>query len=77
LAFAAFFAAASFAAQRFFKAATIAALPAAESFRLGFDVSGVAFDVGAECSTAGFFAVPEDDRKLTASFARVTAAFAS
>jgi hypothetical protein len=77
LAFAAVFAAARFAAQRFFNAATIAALPAALSVRFGFVDSGVAFDVGAECSTAGFFAVPEDDRKLTASFARVTAAFAS
>jgi hypothetical protein len=33
-------ASALFAAQRFFKAATIAALPAALSFRLGFDTSG-------------------------------------
>ena len=34
------FAAARFAAQRFFKAATIAALPAALSFRFGLGVSG-------------------------------------
>src|ERR1700748_679993 len=34
-----YFAAAFFAAHRFFRAATIAALPAALSFRLGLDVS--------------------------------------
>src|ERR1019366_2017669 len=49
-----------------------AALPAAESFRLGFDGSGVAFDGGLERFMGGFFAVPEDACKLTASFARVT-----
>ena len=66
------------AAHRFLVAATIAFLPAAESFRLGFGGSGVALDVGAECFTAGFVAVvPEDACKLTDSFARVTAAFAS
>ena len=37
-----------------------AALPAAESLRFGFESSGVAFDVGSECFTAGFFVVPED-----------------
>jgi hypothetical protein len=47
------------AAHRFLVAATMAFLPAAESFRLGVDGSGVAFDVGVECFTAGFFAVPE------------------
>jgi hypothetical protein len=41
----AYFAAAFFAAQRFFKAATIAALPAAESFRFGFADFDVAGDV--------------------------------
>jgi hypothetical protein len=34
------FASAFFAAQRFFKAATIAAFPATLSFRLGFDAAG-------------------------------------
>ena len=37
--------AAFFAAQRFFVASEMAFLPAAESFRLGFGGSGVAFDV--------------------------------
>jgi hypothetical protein len=64
-------------AHRFLVAAMIAFLPAALSFRLGFEGSGVAFDGGLECFTRGFFAVPEDACKLTASFARVTAAFAS
>jgi len=36
---------ARFSAQRFFVAATIAALPARLSFRLGFGASGVTFDV--------------------------------
>ena len=38
------FVAAFFAAHRFFKAATIAALPAAESFRFGFEASGATGD---------------------------------
>jgi len=61
------------ASQRFFVAAMIAFLPAAESFRLAFDGSG---NGGLACFTGGFFAVPEGACKLTASFARVTAAFA-
>jgi hypothetical protein len=74
---AAFSASARFSAHRFLVAAMIAFLPAAESFRLGFDGSGVAFDGGLECFTGGFFAAPKDTCKLTASFARVTAALAS
>jgi hypothetical protein len=53
------------------------AAPAALSFRLGFEASGVAFDGGLECFTGEFFAAPEDACKLTASFTRVIAAFAS
>jgi hypothetical protein len=37
----------------------------------------VAFDGGLERFMGGFFAVPEDACKLTASFARMTAAFTS
>ena len=73
----AFAASALFCAQRFFVAAMIAFLPAALSFRSGFEGSGVAFDGGLERFTVGFFAFPEDACKLTASFARMTAAFAS
>ena len=65
-----------FIAHRFFRALTIAALPAALNFRLGFENSGLAFDVSLECFTGGFFSVPEDASKLTASFARVTATLA-
>jgi len=64
-------------AQRALVAAMIAFLPAADSFRFGFSGSGVGFDFGLECSTGGFLAVPEDACRLTASFARLTAAFAS
>jgi hypothetical protein len=60
-----------------FSGSAAAALPAAESLRFGFESSGVAFDGGLERFMGGFFAVPEDACKLTAAFARVTAAFAS
>jgi hypothetical protein len=65
------------AAHRFFVAATILAKPSLLIRRLGFEGSGLAFDGGLECFTVGFFAFPEDACKLTAAFARVTAAFAS
>jgi hypothetical protein len=55
----------------------IAFLPAALSLRLGFESSRLAFDGGLERFTVRFFAFPDDACKLTASFARVTAAFAS
>jgi len=51
-------------------------LPAVLSFRFRLAGSGVAFDGSLERFTGGFFAVPEDACKLTASFARATAAFA-
>jgi len=65
------------AAHRFFVASAMAFLPAALSFCCGFEGFAVAFDVRLECFAGGFVAVPEDACKLTASFARVTAAFAS
>ena len=71
------FAVALFVAQRFFIASEMAFLPAAESFRFGFDGSGVAFDEGLAPVAGGFFTVPEDDCKLIAFFARTIAAFAS
>jgi len=76
-AFIAFPASARFSAHRFFVAAMMAALPARLSLRLGFGAAGAAFDGGADCLARAFFAVLEDACKLTASFARVTAAFAS
>ena len=74
-AFSACFAAAWNAAHRFLVAAAMAFLPAADSFRLGFEASGVAFDVGSEYFTAVSFAAPED--ACTAFFARMMAALAS
>ena len=47
----------------------MAFLPAADSFRLGFEASGVAFDVGSEYFTAVSFAAPED--ACTAFIARM------
>jgi hypothetical protein len=66
-----------FSAHRRLVAVLIAFRPAAVSFRLGFEVSGVAFDVGSTCFTGGFFFAPDDACELTASFARVTATLAS
>jgi hypothetical protein len=74
---ASFFAAARFAAHLFFTASETAFLPAADSFRLGFEGSGVAFDGCLGPFAGGFFAAPEVARKVTAFFARVIAAFAS
>jgi hypothetical protein len=71
------FAAAFCKRHRFFVAAIILAIPSLLIRRLGFEGSGLAFDGGLECFTVGFFAFPEDACKLTAAFARVTAAFAS
>jgi hypothetical protein len=75
--FAAFALAALTAAHRFFVAVMIAFLPTALSFRFGLEGFDVAFDVRLECFPVGFFAVLEDACELTASFVRVTAAFAS
>ena len=69
---ASFFAADRFAAHRFFVDSEMAFRPAALNLRFGIEGSGVAFD---GCLAGGFFAVPED--AWTASFARMTAAFAS
>jgi hypothetical protein len=57
------------AAQRFLVAATIAALPAALSFRLGFGASGVAVGVGASDSPRTFA-----HRSCWAAFMRLRAA---
>jgi hypothetical protein len=65
------FSAAFFCAYLFFVTVGAAFLPAAESLRFGLEGAGVA----SECSAGRFFAVTED--ACTASFARVTAAFAS
>jgi len=61
---AAFAASARFKAHRFFVAAMILFMPSSLIRRF-------------ECFTGGVFAVREDACKLTASLARVTAAFAS
>ncbi|HMC60837.1 MAG TPA: hypothetical protein VKJ01_16725 [Candidatus Solibacter sp.] len=63
--------------QRFFVAAMILFMPSSLIRRLGFGGSCVAFDGDLEGFTGGFFAVLEDACKLTATFARVTAACAS
>jgi hypothetical protein len=75
--FAAFAASALFSAHRFFVAAMIAFLPAAERLCLGLEGSGLALNAGLECFTVGSFAFREDVGNPTTSFARVTAAFAS
>ena len=51
--------------------------PAALSCRLAVEGCGAAFEVGFDCLTGGFFAVPEDACELSVFFARVTPAFAS
>jgi hypothetical protein len=64
-----FLVSARFAAHLLFAASEIAFLPAAESFRFGFENSGVAFDGRLEGFAGGFFAFPADACKPTASFA--------
>jgi hypothetical protein len=63
--------------HRFLVAATIRFIPSLLIRRLGFDDSAVAFDRSFERLTGGFFAFLEGACELRASFARVTAAFAS
>jgi hypothetical protein len=72
---AAFLVAAFFRALFFFAAVSCASATSALFSAMAFFVA--AFDGGLEWFTGGFSAVPEDACKLTASFARVTAAFAS